>query len=119
MADRRDRYDHGLNGVGVDPNGKPFNVSSYSVQGTAGISGLHSWRHTSVGLEYSISGRHFPGRSFYDGFDQRLLLNVTHQLSRHVTFDLRTNAGISTQNYNAHPAQTSSFASLHNLRSDQ
>ena len=98
-------YDYGLNGVGVDPNGKPISLSSYSLQATVGVSGVHSWRHTSVGLEYSASGRHFFGRSFYDGFDQRLLLSVTHQFTRHVIFTLRTNAGVFTQNYNAQPLQ--------------
>jgi len=40
-------YDRGLNGVGIDPSGQAFSVSSYSVEATAGISGLHagtSWR---------------------------------------------------------------------------
>jgi hypothetical protein len=98
-------YDYGLNGVGVDPNGKVFNESSYSLQGTAGISGVHSWRRTTVGLDYSLSMRHFFGNSFYDGFDQRLLLSVAHQITRHMMLSLRTNAGISTQNYNAQPLQ--------------
>jgi len=98
-------YDSGINGVGVDPNGQVVSISSYSVEATAGISGLHSWRRTSVGLDFSASVRHFPGNSFYDGFDQRLLLSVTHQLSRHMMFTLRTNAGISTQNLNAQPLQ--------------
>lgn len=93
-------YDSGLNGVGVDPNGQPFNVSSYTVEATAGISGVHSWRHTSVGLDYSASVRHFPGHSFYDGFDQRLQLSVTHQLSRHVMLTVNTSAGLFTQNFN-------------------
>jgi len=64
------------------------------------VSGLHSWRHTQLGLDYSAAVRHFPGRSFYDGFDQSLLLSLTHQLSRHVSFTSQTNAGFSTQNFN-------------------
>ncbi|HXA51675.1 MAG TPA: hypothetical protein VNV86_15270 [Candidatus Acidoferrum sp.] len=93
-------YDYGLNGVGVDPNGKAFNESSYSVEATGGISGLHSWKHTQVGLNYSASVRHFPGRSFYDGFDQTLMLSITHQMTRHIMFTLSTNAGFYTQNFN-------------------
>jgi hypothetical protein len=100
-------YDYGLNGVGVNPNGRVFNVSAYSIQATGGVSGVHSWRRTSVGLDYSASIRHFFGNSYYDGFDQRLLLSVAHQFSRHTMFSLRTNAGIATQNYNAQPLQQS------------
>jgi hypothetical protein len=92
-------YDYGLNGVGVDPNGKPFNESSYSVEATGGVSGLHSWRHTQLGLTYSASVRHFPGRSFYDGFDQSLMLSLTHQVSRHIMFSLSNSAGFYTQNF--------------------
>ena len=68
-------YDRGLNGVGVDPNGQPFNVSSYSVEATGGISGLHSWRHT-------------PGRSGL--FGQRATLSRQLVLRR-----LRPDAALS------------------------
>jgi hypothetical protein len=98
-------YDYGINGVGVNPNGTVVNVSSYSVQATGGVSGLHSWQHTSVGLDYSASIRHFPGHSFYDGSDQRMLLSVNHQFTRHTMFTLGTNAGISTQNLYSQPLQ--------------
>jgi len=93
-------YDYGLNGVGIDPNGQPYNVSSFNVQATGGISGLHSWRHTQLGIDFTASIRHFPGHSFYDGFDQRLLLSLSHQFSRHVSFGIRANAGFFTQAYN-------------------
>src|SRR5436305_52891 len=91
-------YDYGLNGVGVNPNGKPFNQSSFTLEADAGVSGLHSWKHTQVGLDYHIAGRHFPGRSYYDGFDQGLLLGLTEQITRHVSLSVNNNAGISTQN---------------------
>ena len=92
-------YDYGLNGVGINPNGTGFNVSSYTVEASAGVSGLHSWRHTQVGLDYSFSMHHYPGHSFYDGFDQRMLLSIIHQLSRHAVVSVRTNAGMFTQNF--------------------
>ena len=93
-------YDNGLNGVGVDPNGQPFNEASSSIQVSGGVSGLHSWRHTQVGLDYTASVIHFPNRSFYDGFNQTLLLGVTHQMSRHVSLTVRTSAGLFGQNFN-------------------
>src|SRR5438067_12630512 len=60
-------YDSGLNGVGVDPKGQAVNTSSYVVEASGGVSGLHSWKHTQVGLDYRASINHYPGRSFYDG----------------------------------------------------
>jgi hypothetical protein len=92
-------YDTGLNGVGLDPNGKPVSVSSYSVEASGGISGLHSWKHTQVGLDYRASIRHYPGRSFYDGTDQSLLLGITHQVTRHVILSINTSAGLASHNF--------------------
>jgi hypothetical protein len=93
-------YDSGLNGVGVDPNGKPVSEVSAGMDVSGGVSGIHSWKHTQIGLDYRFGLQHYFRRSFYDGTNQTLLLGVTHQLSRHVIFALRTNAGIYTQNFN-------------------
>ncbi|MBS1856396.1 MAG: hypothetical protein JST11_13600 [Acidobacteria bacterium] len=92
-------YDTGLNGVSVDTNGKTISKGAAGIEGTAGISGLHSWRHTQVGLDFSFSGRHYPSLPYYDGTDERLLLSVTHQISRHVSLSFRNSAGMFTQNY--------------------
>jgi hypothetical protein len=92
-------YDSGLNGVGVDPNGQPYDESSFGIEAGGGVSGIHSWRHTQVGLDYRFNARHYPNRSFYDGIDQSLMLGITQALSRHVQFSVRTAAGFYTQNY--------------------
>jgi hypothetical protein len=91
-------YDTGLNGVSLDANGKPVVASGSNVEITAGVSGLHSWKHTKLGLDYRASFRHYASQSFYDGTDQTLLLSIDHQITRHVTFTLRENAGIYSQN---------------------
>src|SRR5690242_276329 len=44
-------YDTGLNGVSVDPNGIPVDANSVAVDAVGGVSGLHSWKHTTVGLD--------------------------------------------------------------------
>jgi hypothetical protein len=93
-------YDDGLNGVGVDPHGNPVNQSSYALEASGGVSGLHSWRHTQLGLNYRASIRHYPGRSFYDGSDQSIMLGLTHQFTRHIMFSLNNNAGIFSQSFN-------------------
>ena len=94
-------YDSGLNGVSVDPNGNPTDVVSTTVEATAGVSGFHSWKHTTLGLDYRAAFRHYGSQSYYDGTDQLLLFSLTHQITRHVTFVLREDAGLYSQNYAA------------------
>ena len=36
-------WDNGLNGVSIDPNGNPVNVSGVSVDASLGLSGLRCW----------------------------------------------------------------------------
>lgn len=94
-------YDTGLNGVSVDPNGNPANVSSTALEATLGVSGFHSWKHTTIGLDYRASFRHYSSKSYYDGTDQLLLFSLTHMITRHVMFSLREDAGLYSQNYSA------------------
>jgi hypothetical protein len=94
-------YDAGLNGVSVDPSGNSTNSSSTALEATAGVSGLHSWKHTTLGLDYRASFRHYTRQSFYDGTDQLLLMSLTHMITRHIMFSLREDAGLYSQNYAA------------------
>jgi hypothetical protein len=92
-------YSSGLAGVSIDQNGKIVSDSSYGISVAAGITGLHSWKHTKVGLSYRAMLQHNPQASFYDGTTQELALGITHMLSRHVMLSSHTSAGISSQNY--------------------
>jgi hypothetical protein len=85
-------YAVGLNGVSVDANGAPVNDASFGVQLGYGVSGMHSWKHTKVGLNYTGSFAHYS-KTFYDGLSsQSLQLSITHQLSRHAVLSLNTSA---------------------------
>ena len=85
-------YTTGLNGVSVDTNGAPVNDASFGVTLGYGVSGMHSWKHTKVGLNYSGSFSHYS-KSFYDGISsQSLQLSITHQLSRHAVLSVNTSA---------------------------
>lgn len=85
-------YDTGLNGVSVDANGALVNDASYGVMIGFGVSGLHSWKHTKIGLDYSGSFSHYA-KSFYDGINsQSLQLSIAHQLSRHAVVTLNNSA---------------------------
>ena len=85
-------YDTGLNGVSVDANGAPVNDASYGVSVGFGVSGLHSWTHTKIGLDYSGSYSHYA-KSFYDGINsQSFQLSIAHQLRRHAVLSLSNSA---------------------------
>jgi hypothetical protein len=78
--------------VSVDANGVPVDDSSYGVTVSFGVSGMHSWKHTKIGLNYS-GGLSLYSKSFYDGVSsQNLQLSITHQLSRHAVLSFGTGA---------------------------
>ena len=94
-------YDSGLNGVAVDDNGALVNDAAYGVSVGFGVSGLHSWKHTKIGLDYSGGFSHYS-RSFYDGVSgQSLNLSISHQLSRHAPFSMNNSAGLYGSNRTA------------------
>jgi hypothetical protein len=93
-------YDTGLSGVAVvNAAGDLANQTGEGVEATAGISGVHSWRHTRIGLDYRGSYRHYSQKTYYDGSDQSLMLSITHQLSRHIALSLDETAGIFSRNF--------------------
>jgi hypothetical protein len=94
-------YDSGLNGVAVDAKGTLVSDASPGVAVDLGVSGLHSWKHTKIGLNYSGSFSHYA-KSFYDGItSQNLQLSITHQLSRHTVLSLNNAAALYGSNRTA------------------
>ena len=93
-------YDTGLAGVGVDSQGKLGTLDSAGVQLAGGISGSHSWRHTTVGVDYHGDINHWDKATYYDGSDQFLSLYLKHQFTRHITLKLRESAGLFDQYFN-------------------
>src|ERR1019366_8623302 len=68
------------------------NDASFGVTLGYGVSGMHSWKHTKLGLNYSGSFSHYA-KCFYDGISsQSLELGLTHQLSRHAVLSINTSA---------------------------
>ena len=103
-------YSTGLSGVGVaDSQGNLPNDSSYGASLTAGVSGVHSWKHTRIGLDYSGSYYHFAQASYYDSISQGFGLGITHQLSRHMVFNLHQSAGMFSRSAPAAVALTSTL----------
>ena len=90
-------YTTGLSGLVVGSQGTTLgNAASEGLQVSFGVSGMHSWKHTQVGLDYVGSISHYAKTTYYGGYNQSLLLSVTHQISRHASFWLRENASITS-----------------------
>lgn len=92
-------YDTGLAGVAVNSQGQLGNEASEGLELTAGISGVHSWRHTKIGLDYRGSIRRYLHATSYDSTDQSLMLGIVHQVSRHVSLTLNESAGLFSRNF--------------------
>jgi hypothetical protein len=92
-------YDTGLNGVSVNSQGQLASANSEGVDVNFGISGVHSWKHTRISLNYAGSVREYSPASYYSGLNQSLMLGIVHQLSRHVSLQLNESAGVFAQTY--------------------
>ncbi len=92
-------YDNGLAGVGLDSQGQLGNSATYGLQLTAGISGVHSWKHTKLGLDYQGSMTRYAKTTQFDASNHSLMLGVTHQLSKHIQLSLRESAGMFARSY--------------------
>src|SRR5215469_5841403 len=93
-------YDTGLAGVGVNTKGELGSTAAAGIQVAGGISGSHSWRHTTIGLDYRGDFNHYDKTTFYDSSDQYVALGIRHQFTRHLILNLRETAGLFDRNYN-------------------
>jgi hypothetical protein len=88
-------YDNGLEPFAVDSSGKLVTVNGlWGTEISAGVYGVHKFRHARLGLDYTGSYRHYNQQSFYDGTDHMLALGYTYQKSRRLVFDTRQMAGL-------------------------
>ena len=92
-------YDTGLAGVAVNAQGQLGNEASAGLELTGGISGVHSWKHTKIGLDYRGSIRRYLHTTSYDSTDQSLMLGISQQISRHVALALNESAGLFSRNF--------------------
>ena len=93
-------YDTGLAGPGVNSQGKLGTAHSPGIQFAGGISGSHTWRHTSVGIDYHGAINHWTKATYYDNTDQFLNIGIKHQFSRHLSLNFRESAGLFDQSFN-------------------
>lgn len=92
-------YDDGLVPVSVNSGGHIPAVDLFGVELALGLYGYHTWKHTTLALDYKGNFRHYAANSAYDGTDQFLSLILTHQPSKRLTFTLRNTAGTYSRDY--------------------
>jgi hypothetical protein len=92
-------YNNGLAGVLAEDTGQLGTAAATGVEIAGGITGTHSWRHTVLEVDYRGAFRHYDHRTLYDGTDQSLRLNLTHQLARHITLSLRESGGVFSRDF--------------------
>ena len=89
-------YQQGIVGVSVNPEGTVPDLDSSTLQLGFGVSGVHSWRRTQLGLSYSGTLTHYSKAKSFDSLTQALSLSLTRNLSRHVTLSVSQSAGVFT-----------------------
>ncbi len=92
-------YDTGLAVTSVDQNGNLVTADTYGVVATFGVTGTHTWKRTILDLDYRGSFRHYSQKTYFDGFDNSLILNVGHQINRHVSVQFSENASRYSQQF--------------------
>jgi len=91
-------YDTGLQPFSLDATGHLAKVGAlFGAEITAGVYGVHKFRHGRLGLDYKGAYRHYTTNSFFDGTDHTLALGYTYQKSRRLIFDTRQTAGTVSQ----------------------
>jgi hypothetical protein len=91
-------YDTGLLGVAATSTGVIPTRDLYGLELNLGAYTYHTWKHTTLALDYRGNFRHYSVSS-WDGTDQFLSLILTHRPSKRVTFTLRNQGGVYSRNY--------------------
>lgn len=85
-------YDSNLQVLSVNSNGNIPDVNGYGGEALVGVAGSHQWKRTLLDLDYRGSFRHYSQATYYDGVDNSLNVNVTHQHSRQFIFEFGQSA---------------------------
>ena len=96
------RYYLGVSGI-VDSSIVPFVTDSkgnlihipylYGIEAEGGVYGVHSWKRSQLGLNYTGSYTKYLNYDVYNSTNHALTLGYTDQITRRLTLDLRESAG--------------------------
>jgi hypothetical protein len=93
------QYDSGLAGVTISDTGQLANIASYGWFLNWGVSGVHSWKHTRLGLAYTGGQNWYTKTVHFTGMNHNLMIGVTHDFSRRLSLEWRQTAGITSRPY--------------------
>jgi hypothetical protein len=79
--------DTNLSTISVDEHGQLPSAGACGAEARFGVAGLHTWKMTSLELDYRGTARHYTKDTFYDGIESNLTLGISHRASRRVTLD--------------------------------
>jgi hypothetical protein len=84
----------------VNPDGSPGAASTLAgAQVTWSLIGRHYFRHDEVGVSYTGNISQFSGAGGYNGTNQSITVDYSHQLSHHLSVNLSGTGSIFSQNY--------------------
>ncbi len=92
-------YDSNLSTLSVNSNGEIPSENGYGGEARIGVAGSHSWRTTLLDMDYRGSFRHYNQKTYYDGIDNSLNLNLRHQQSRKLIFEFGQSAARYSRSY--------------------
>ncbi len=105
-------YETGLVPASVDSQGRIISPDSLmGVGADMGGYGRRTFRHTTIGLDYTGNYRHYTSNTYYDGSDHALSLHISNQTTRRLQLQGMVNAGTISQYFVAGPASAADLIS--------
>jgi hypothetical protein len=90
-------YDTGLTGGKINPDGSLANIDAFGTSLSWGLTGRHFWKHDQAGLDYRGSYNHYNSSSGYNGSNQFLNADFSHEFSRRLVLNLVESGSITNQ----------------------
>ncbi|MGD0199730.1 MAG: hypothetical protein ABSD27_03160 [Bryobacteraceae bacterium] len=90
-------YDSNLAAASLDQNGQVAYQDGYGVEAMFGVTGAHQFKESVLSLDYRGSLRHYTQRSYYDGFDNSLMLAYERRLTSRTSIMLGETATRTTR----------------------
>jgi hypothetical protein len=87
-------YEWGLTPADLNNEGNPQNLDSARGFGTFGVSGVHLWKNSSLGVMYRGRGRLYSRAKELNGLDHALAVGFTQQATPKFSYSLMQSGGI-------------------------
>lgn len=85
-------YDSGLGPALINPQGNIPYTAGYGLESMFGVTGAHSWKESSLDLDYRGTLREYDQNTSYNGMDNSLILDYKRRINSRVTIVLDEDA---------------------------